>query len=70
MDPDLDEDTGTRESRRADDLVHTAEQDVVRSDNVLNAFQRAMMTASTLYQRNHFAENALLIMRSPARKAS
>lgn len=69
MDPRL-ENTGRREVRRADEALDTADQDIVRSANVLSDFQRTMDEFRRIYHKNGFGNGLKEIMMQPARKAS
>lgn len=69
LDPEV-ESTGTREAHRADEAVQTAEQDIVRTTAVIGRFESALNTLARFHEANHFRENAIKIMRSPARKSA
>jgi hypothetical protein len=69
LDPEV-ESTGTREHVRAAESLHTAEQDIVHTTAVISRFEAAMGTLVRFHEANHFRENALKIMRAPARKSA
>ena len=62
------ETTELRQMRQAEEAIRTAEQDIVRSIAVVGRFENALETLAQYHQANHFRENAIKIMRSPARK--
>jgi hypothetical protein len=68
LEPEV-ESTGSRETHRAAESLHTAEQDIVHTTAVISRFEAAIGTLVRLHEANHFRENALKIMRAPARKS-
>ena len=56
------------EQRIARIAANTCELDVVRSDDVLLRHRIVLNSLRAFYRDNHFAENALKIMRSSPRR--
>lgn len=66
-DEGLDETTGIREHRRAEENVTTAAQDVQRSAGVLKDWSSVWGEFQSIYEKNGFGESMVKIMRAPAR---